>query len=95
MAEQDTPPQAPAQDTSAEPSHDQPWWIFIERQYSADVVVGPYPNHAAADYAMIHALIIDGLCEEDCLDAYLVVPPFADGVEQIFIDPANPHHAGE
>ena len=69
--------------------------IYIERQYSADLWVGPYPTTADAEHALAHARLIDGFCQEDCLDARVFdhahVPANATVV---LIDLNDPDHTG-
>lgn len=47
-------------------------YLFIVRQYYDDVVV-VYPSRDSAESALDddEDLLINGLCEEDCLDAYV------------------------
>lgn len=51
----------------------QPWWVLIEREHSRDIAVGPFISEAEADGALVgrgpNGLLVDGLCEEDALDA--------------------------
>lgn len=64
-----------------------PHYIVIERHYSETLAI-EYPDKTAVDRALEHSLFIDGLCEEDCLDAYvttvlpagahIVIPPEGD-----------------
>lgn len=46
-------------------------YIIIERERSADLAI-EYPDFETAEHAIDNSLFIDGLCEEDCLDAYIV-----------------------
>lgn len=46
-------------------------FIVIERQHSIDLAI-EYPDRDAAEHALERSLFIDGLCEEDCLNAYQV-----------------------
>lgn len=43
-------------------------YILIDRQYSQDLAV-VYLTPAKADEAIVDDQLIDGFCEEDCLDA--------------------------
>lgn len=79
--------------------------VIIERQYSDDLVIG-YATRGDAEAALTDDLFIDGLCEDDCLDAYtsaevpqhldefeVVIPPRADGPgsEEAFEQRFRPH----
>ena len=44
-------------------------FIVIERQWSESLAI-EYPTEAEANDALVNSLLIDGLCEEDCLDCY-------------------------
>lgn len=44
-------------------------WVLIERQYHQDAAL-IYPTHEAALDALENDLLVDSLCEEDCLDAW-------------------------
>lgn len=47
-------------------------WVRIERQHSpADVWIGPYPSIEAATQAMNGSLLIQALCEQDCLECFV------------------------
>ncbi len=61
-------------------------YIVTERQHSADLAIR-YSDEATAKRALEHSLFIDGLCEEDCLDAYTIAEVF-DGIE-IVIPPED------
>lgn len=52
-----------------EPDPTSPCHLVIERQYGPAVVIR-YDNRAQAEKALVDDLFVDGLCEEDCLDAY-------------------------
>lgn len=72
------------------------WWIFIERERSADLAVGPYPTRVQAQTACEVSLLVDGLCEEDCLDIevrWCASMP-SDPYEVVIVDLVNPHHSG-
>lgn len=49
-------------------------YVYIEREFSEDLAVS-YLNWEEAEEALNNSLFIDGLCEEDCLDAYVVENP--------------------
>lgn len=76
--------------TSVEP----PWWIYIWRQYSNDLAVGPYPSEDVVNKAFQDSLLIDGFCEEDCLDTHLSTDEPDDTFERVLIDPQDPDHFG-
>ena len=71
------------------------WWVRIDRDHHLDALVGPYADQAQADRAMQDALLIDGLCQEDCLDAYTTQDQPTDLHDVHVIDPTNPDHTGE
>lgn len=71
-----------------------PWWILIARAYSNDLAVGPYPTQDVADLAFMSSLLIDGLCEEDCLDATVAQGSPDETFERVIIDDTDPHHFG-
>ena len=41
-----------------------------------------YPDESAAEHALEKSFFIDGLCQEDCLDAYVTQEPM-DGYEVV------------
>jgi len=45
-------------------------WVVVERERGPALAVGPYATERDAVHAMENALLIDGLCEEDCTDCY-------------------------
>jgi hypothetical protein len=74
-------------------------YIVIEREHAVPLLVGPYPDAVVAGAALEHSLLIDGLCEEDCTDAYTT--PDIPGVsinghaaELLIVDLDNPDHTG-
>lgn len=74
------------------------WWILIERDHydgvTNDLWIGPYPGEDVAELALEHALLIEDLCQENCLDATMVydTPPATD--EIALIDPNDADHTG-
>lgn len=46
-------------------------YILIERQYGDDLVV-VYPSKEKAQEALIDDMLIEGFCEVDCLDAWVL-----------------------
>lgn len=71
-------------------------WIRIERQRGADLLVGPYLSEHEAEAALEESMLIDGFCEDDCLDAYLVHESDRAGSdEEVLIDRADPNHFGD
>lgn len=68
-------------------------WVRIERENSANLMLGPYPDEAAAERAMNSALV-DGFCEEDALDCYVDSGAPGEEDEQVIIDLNDPHHTG-
>ncbi len=73
-------------------------WIFIERQAGPHMWVGPYATQLDAARALDLSLLIEGLCEKDCLDAFTTAeqPPAPGDTshEIVIIDPTEPHHTG-
>lgn len=70
-------------------------WIRIERENSdQDLTVGPYPDEESAEKALEDSLLIDGFCEEDCLDAYVDTDQPTEDDEQVIVDLGDPHHTG-
>lgn len=70
-------------------------WIYIDREHSKNLAVGPYETLTAAEYAMENALLIDAFCEEDCLDAYLCDDkPQLSERNIVLVDLNDPHHTG-
>jgi len=45
-------------------------WVLIERQYYPDAAL-LYPTYGDAVDALENSLLVDSLCEEDCLDAWV------------------------
>lgn len=64
------------------------WFVHIERDNDPDVLIGPYPTGDAAEQALNHALLVQGLCEEDASDCYI------EPIDVCLIDRANPDHTG-
>lgn len=71
-----------------------PHWVFIERQYGPDLMVGPYATVDLAADACQDALLIDGLVEEDCLDCFTTADQPTPDDEQVLIDPLDKDHFG-
>lgn len=67
-----------------------PAFVYIERDHSADLLVGPYPDGKAATKAL-DSLLVDSFCEEDALDVY-VTNEFTTTAEQVIPDLADPDH---
>ncbi len=65
-------------------SQSEKFYVVIDRQYGPGVAVA-YPDKATAERALISSPLVDSLCEEDCLDAYVegTVP---EGYEEIVPD---------
>lgn len=69
------------------------WWVLLERDRHDDMAIGPYATEEAAAYAAQNALLVDGYCEEDCLEVYVTDRPEHDD-DFCIIDPRNPQHVG-
>lgn len=68
-------------------------WIYIEREDKTDLMVGPYPTIEAAAHAMNNALLVDALCEENCVDCYTTEEePVLETVVHVNMD--DPDHTG-
>ena len=50
-----------------------PWVVYIERS-GPDVAVGPFLTEEEALACMDHGMLVQELCEEDCLDAHVTQP---------------------
>ncbi len=90
MTSTSTPNSAPDLDPTPAPAG----WVYIVRQYGRPLAVGPYPSPRAAEHALEHALLVDGLCEIDCLDAWSDQTPPTPEHERIVIDPDDPDDTG-
>lgn len=90
----DITPDAPTthREGLAAPAEQTGWWVYIKRQYTADLAVGPYATKEIVDAAFESSLLIDGFCEEDCLDAWTADEQPDDAWERVYIDPADPDH---
>jgi len=60
-------------------------YIVIERQHGDDLLI-VYPNKHVAEIAIEHDIYIDGLCEEDCLDCYVLSKNDAQLIISIEVD---------
>lgn len=49
-------------------------YVYIEREFGPDIAVS-YFTREEAERAANESPLIDSLCEEDCLDAYVVDNP--------------------
>lgn len=58
-------------------------YVYIEREFGEDLAVS-YLNWEEAEEALNNSLFIDGLCEEDSLDAYVVENP---GEAEVILPP--------
>lgn len=67
-----------------------PWWICIDRQHHPDVAVGPYDEEYPALRDLEGGDVVDALCEQDCLDAYLTRQPESD---RVLLRPDGTPHA--
>lgn len=62
--------------------------VLIEREDSSNLAV-VYPTTARAIHALDHSHLIDGLCQEDCIDCVMIDLPegessVPDGFEIIY-----------
>lgn len=65
-------------------------YVVIERQWSDDLAIR-YPDRDTAEHALERSLFIDGLCEEDCLDAYVTdTMPWIDGYDMTEYEHVTP-----
>lgn len=80
----------------------QVWWIFVERDHEdpgpdEHIAFGPYLTEYSASVAMEDSILIQGQCEEDCVDCYLVAThpeESPEGAEIVLVDLDNPDHNG-
>ena len=76
-------------------------WIIIERDRDLPLLIGPYPDDAVAEQALEESVLIDGLCQENCLDAYTTndEPTVLTGrghkAELMLVDLNDPDHTGQ
>lgn len=79
------------------------WWVWIEKESGDLIAIGPYDDEDVCNAAMQDSLLVDGLCQEDCVDCYSSkdwTPPERQAlepeydVEVIIIDPNDPNHFG-
>ncbi len=57
------------------------YYVEIERQYSAGLAIA-YLNQESAEHALVKSFLVDALCQEDCLDAYVTKEP-TEGYEVV------------
>lgn len=70
-------------------------WIVIDRDFHPSEALGPYPTAVAAEHAMEHALLVEGECQEDCLDCWTAPVDEVDpDLEIVLIDPDDEDHTG-
>mgnify|MGYP003617416802 CR=1 FL=1 len=59
------------------------FWVHIERQDTEDIAVGPFATKELAEHDLEHGEVVEDLCLEDCLDAYVFEGIPAQGVDQV------------
>lgn len=59
------------------------FWVHIERQDAGDIAVGPFATKELAEHDLEHGEVVDDLCLEDCLDAYVFEGIPAEGVDRV------------
>lgn len=69
-------------------------YVYIERQHGPDLMV-EYPTREAAEHALTDSAFIDGLCEEDCLDARVTADAPGEGDEHVIPPTEDEDNAGE
>ena len=69
-------------------------WVFIERESNDFLAVGPYPTRDAAQHAVQAAPLIEGLCEEDALDAFVAAVEPGAHWKRVMVDLSDPDHTG-
>jgi len=89
-----TKPRAESGVALAVPGSDEQHWVAITRFDHPDLAVGPYPSEQAAQRAMEDSLLVEGICEEDCDDAFLISGTPDPDLEQVIVDLRDPHHSG-
>lgn len=68
-------------------------WIYIQREHSNDLMIGPYETESTAVHAMEHSNLIEGLCQEDCLECFTTDDePTTKDV--LTVDLEDPDHTG-
>jgi hypothetical protein len=76
------------------PEHIPAAYIHIQREDNDNLVLGPYRTLADAEHAAEHALLVDGICEEDALEVFANNDLPEEDEEHIIIDLNDPHHTG-
>ena len=74
-----------------------PWWVYIWRDDSPDLAVGPYATETIAGNAMQDSALIDSLCVENCIECLCdSTQPHEQQMacEIVYIDPEDPNHFG-
>lgn len=74
-------------------------YVYIERQYSPDLALGPYPTAEAAQLACNESMLVTGYVEEDSLECWAddgaTLAKFADSFQVVGVDLNDPHDTGE
>ncbi|XBH21942.1 hypothetical protein V5R04_01565 [Jonesiaceae bacterium BS-20] len=65
----------------------QRFWVLIDRQHNQDVAVGPFATKELAEHDLQYGKVIDDLCHEDCLDAYVF-----EGLPPVGFDRVKPQY---
>ncbi|XBH21716.1 hypothetical protein V5R04_00355 [Jonesiaceae bacterium BS-20] len=63
----------------------QRFWVHIERQETEDIAVGPFATKELAEQDLEHGEVVEDLCLEDCLDAYVF-----EGLPSVGVDRVQP-----
>lgn len=80
-------------DTEALPAN--AFYVRMDRQWSAPMIVGPYESNDEAISAMDDSSFIDGECHEDCLDVWVEQGvPTSEVWEAVVIDTDDPYFYG-
>jgi len=68
-------------------------WVVIDRQWSPVLVIGPFATEADAQHSMNCSVLVDAICQDDCLDAYtLAGSDLPDGADVLIVDPTDNYH---
>src|SRR5690606_30833153 len=68
-------------------------WILVRRLRGPDVLLGPYPDEAAAEHAMNWSVLVEYLCQEDAHECSTVaIDGFDPDWDVRIIDLDDPDH---
>lgn len=74
-------------------------YVYIEREYSTDLALGPYPTAEAAQRACNESMLVTGYVEEDSLECWAdddtVLREHGESFELVEVDLNDPYDTGE